>query len=115
LLENDSVPLLQSRMVYAVNRSTSQVLDRLARAARISSVRLQFSQGWNETTDFKAGYFAKEWGEPSSWEGAILQGPHLYVANPAYQSPNPSMKHHLDWSAVDLENLATDAIPATSY
>src|SRR5699024_8696292 len=68
-----------------------------------------------EKNDRTKGYFDSEWGEPPSWDDAILQGPHLYVANPAYQVPNPTMKHHLDWSAIDLESLATGEMPATSY
>src|SRR5699024_1125949 len=55
ILESDEVPTAQTRMVYAVNRSTATVLDKMAEAPRIGSLRLEFSQGWNETTDFKAG------------------------------------------------------------
>ncbi|MFJ4108643.1 class I SAM-dependent DNA methyltransferase [Oerskovia enterophila] len=115
VLESDGVPVQQSRMVYAVNRSTAAVLDKIAAAPRIGPLGLQFSQGWNETTDFKNGFFAKEWGPVESWDEVILQGPHLHVANPAFKTPNSTMLHNLDWSAVDLEELAPDTIPATSY
>ncbi|PRZ08594.1 hypothetical protein BCE75_101286 [Isoptericola sp. CG 20/1183] len=115
VLENANVPMTQTRMVYAVNRATISVLDKVAEAPRIGSLALEFSQGWNETTDFKKGYFGKEWDIADSWGDAILQGPHLHVANPAYKTPNESMKSNLDWSVVDLEELAPRAIPATSY
>jgi hypothetical protein len=39
----------------------------------------------------------------------------LFVSNAFYKSPNPTMKHNQDWSTVDLEALAPDAIPVTSY
>ncbi len=45
----------------------------------------------------------------------ILQGPHLHVATPLYKTPNPTMKHKLDWSATDFEALPPDAIPVTAY
>ena len=45
----------------------------------------------------------------------FLQGPHLHVANPAFKSPNSTMKHNQDWSPIDLETLAPDALPVTAY
>lgn len=115
LLENEATPLRRTRMVYAVNRATSTVLEKLARASRLESLGLEFSQGWNETTDFNKGFFSKSWGEAESWDQAILQGPHLFVGIPFYKSPNSTMLHNQDWSPVDLETLATNAMPVTSY
>jgi hypothetical protein len=115
ILEEGDVPKQRTRMVYTVNRSVAHVLQNLAGAPRIGKLNLQFSQGWNETTDFNKGYFAKEWGIPDSWDGTILQGPHLFVATPLYKSPNPTMKHNQDWSATDFETVSENAIPATSY
>ncbi|MEB4616441.1 Eco57I restriction-modification methylase domain-containing protein [Leucobacter sp. M11] len=115
ILEEESVPVDRSRMVYAVNRSTAEVLEKISASPRLGQLDLQTSQGWNETTDFKAGLFKKEWGLPQSWNEAILQGPHIFVGNPFYKAPNPSMKNNKDWSAVDLETLAPDALPVTAY
>lgn len=105
----------RTRMLYTVNRDVVQALATLSRANRLSSLKLQFSAGWNETTDRTKGYFIQQWGTPDSWNDVILQGPHLHVATPFYKSPNPTMKHNQDWSVVDLETLPPDAIPVTSY
>ena len=115
VLENDDVPIRHSRMVYAVNRSTAAVLDKLSRSPRISSLGLEFSRGWDESIDRKKGYFESSWGAPASWDDVILQGPHLFVATPLYKAPNKTMLHNQDWSATDFEALATDAIPITAY
>ncbi|MFT4187826.1 MAG: class I SAM-dependent DNA methyltransferase [Aeromicrobium sp.] len=115
VLESEDVPVGQSRMVYTVNRSTAAVLDKLAAAPRIGDLGLSFSPGWHEKNDRTKGYFDAEWGVPESWDSVILQGPHLHVANPFYKQPNPTMLHNQDWTAVDLEALPPDAIPATSY
>lgn len=115
VLEAPEVPVRQSRMVYTVNRSAASALEKLATAPRIGSLNPQFSQGWNETTDFTNGYFEKVWGVPDSWDEVILQGPHLHVSTPFYKAPNKSMTSNRDWSTVDLEALAPDATPATSY
>ena len=115
VLEDDSVPLRHTRMVYTVNRETSDALGKLARNHRIGEVGLSFSQGWNETTDYNKGFFESRWGPVSSWDDVILQGVHLFVGTPLYKSPNKTMLHNQDWSATDFETLASDAMPVTSY
>ena len=101
-------------MVSTVNSAASRTLATLATRPRISTLDIQFSTGWNETTDFKKGLFSKEWG-PASWDNAILQGPHLYVSTPLYKQPNETMRHFLDWTSTDLEALSTSAQPITQY
>ncbi len=115
VLEDESVPVRQSRMVYAVNRSTAAVLDKLSKSDRIGNLGLEFSRGWDESLDRKRGLFEVNWGPVDSWADAILQGPHIFVANPLYKSPNKTMLHNLDWSPVDLEKLPFDALPVTTY
>jgi len=114
VLETEERPVRRTRMLYTVNKSSADVLERLAKSRRVSELGLRFSSGWHEKMDRQKGRFVQEWG-PASWDDAILQGPHLHVANPFYKSPNPTMLHNLDWSLVDLETLAPDAQPITAY
>lgn len=115
VLESSEVPLRRTRMVYAVNRSVANVLQKLSPAPRIGVLELLFSPGWHEKGDRTKGYFETKWGVPKSWADVILQGPHLFVATPLYKSPNVTMVSNKDWSTTDFEALADDAIPATSY
>ena len=115
LLEDSSTPTAQSRMVYAVNRSVSAVLNKLAAAPRISELAMEFSRGWDESIDRKKGRFESRWGTPTSWADVILQGPHLFVSRPMYKTPNATLLHNQDWSPVDLESLQANFIPATAY
>jgi hypothetical protein len=115
IMEDDSVPVLQTRMIYAVNSHAADVLGALVRQPRAGALGLEASPGWHEKNDRTKGYFTSGWGSPDSWPNVILQGPHLYVATPIYKSPNPSMKSNKDWSATDFEKLSTDAIPVTAY
>jgi len=101
-------------MVSTVNSAAARTLATLATQPRIGSLDLQFSTGWNETTDFQRGLFSKQWGS-ASWHNAILQGPHLYVSTPLYKQPNETMRHFLDWTAIDLEALPASAEPVTQY
>lgn len=115
ILEDSDTPLLETRTVYTVNTEAAAVLEKLARAPRIKSLGLQFSNGWHESGDKKKGYFDTSWQHPDSWSDAILQGPHLGVSTPMIKQPNPTMKHNQDWSEVDLEEITEDFIPATAY
>ena len=101
-------------MVSTVNSAAARTLTTLANQARIGGVGLNFSRGWDESIDRQKGRFIREWGS-SSWEDAILQGPHLHVSTPLYKQPNESMRHNLDWTATDLEALSTSAQPVTQY
>ena len=102
-------------MVYSVNRSSESVLEKLSAATRIGSLNPMFSRGWDESIDRKSGRFIQEWGRPESWRDVILQGPNLHIGDPFFKQPNKSMLHNQDWSDVDLEQLAPDAIPMTAY
>lgn len=117
LMEGGSseIPVDSARMVYTVNSSARDVLNKIATAPSIGVDRPQFSNGWNETTDRRNGYFESTWGEPESWKDVILQGPYFHVGNPFYNSRNPTMGGNQDYSRVDLETLAPDARPVTEY
>lgn len=115
VLEDDAVPVRHTRMVYAVNRATAAVLDKLSHSPRLGELGLEFSRGWDESIDRKKGYFETSWGVPNTWEDVILQGPHLFVSTPIYKTPNKTLLHNQDWSATDFEQLPADAIPATAY
>jgi len=115
ILEDDSVGVIDSRMVYSVNTEVAKVLDKLAVLPRIRNLGLQYSGGWHESGDKKAGYFETGWKHPESWDDAILQGPHLGVSTPMIKQPNPTLKHNQDWSEVDLEAMSSNFLPATGY
>lgn len=115
ILEDESVPSIESRMVYTVNTEASYVLEKLGAVSRIRELGLQFSRGWDESIDKKKGYFETGWARPASWNDVILQGPHLGVSTPMIKQPNPTLKHNQDWSEIDLEAMHADFIPATAY
>lgn len=103
-----------TRMLYTVNSAANRVLERTSRAERIGGLGLSFSAGWHETGDRAAGRFVLNWGS-AAWKDAILQGPHLHVSTPLVKEPNETMRNNLDWSPVDHEALAPNALPVTSY
>lgn len=115
ILDEPGTPASNARMAYPVNRTSSIVLEKLSKAPRVRELGLQYSSGWNETTDRKKGYFEVGSRVNASWEDVILQGPHFTVANPFAKLPNPTMKSNKDWTEVDLETLPSEFVPRTSY
>jgi hypothetical protein len=45
----------------------------------------------------------------------ILAGPHFYVANPMFQTPNEGCSSHRDYSYIDLNQIDADYLPRTIY
>lgn len=105
----------QSRMIYPVNMASSAVLAKLGSTPRLRDIDLRYSSGWHETADRKRGYFEHGSKQNGEWGRVILQGPHFVEFSPFAKQPNPTMKSHGDWTEIDLEALAFDFIPRTSY
>ncbi|VDG75449.1 Uncharacterised protein [Actinobaculum suis] len=115
VMEGPETPVLDTRMVYTVNRDAANVLEKLAQQPRISRLELQSSRGWDETIDKTKGYFDRGWAVPDSWEDVILQGPHLGISLPMQKQPNETLRNNLDWTEIDIEAIPSDFIPATGY
>lgn len=115
LIDEPGTPAEEARMLYPVNNVSSEVLSRIARAPRLGDIELQWTAGWHESADRKAGFFESISATPSSWSEVILQGPHLTVATPLYQQPNQNPKSRQDTEVLDLNEISEDFIPRTNY
>ncbi|WP_225735780.1 Eco57I restriction-modification methylase domain-containing protein [Gulosibacter chungangensis] len=114
-LGDRNIPVSETSMVYIINTNMQSVVEKLVDQARLLDQNFEWSAGWHETIDRRNGRFDVEWGLASSWSDVILQGVHIHIANSFYKSPNKTMKHHQDWTPIDLSILADDALPVTSY
>ena len=115
LIDDEDTPVEEARMLYAVNRASAEVLDKIAGATRLGDIEFDWTRGWEEDRDRKLGYFLAASATPEHLEDVILQGPHLTVANPLFKQPNESMRNNLDTVEIDLEKISEDFIPRTSY
>ncbi len=108
-------PASSTPMLYTLTGRALSALSKITSGRRIASLQPNFQQGINETNAFKDMSIRREWGKPTSWGEAILQGSALRVSNPMAQHPNPTMRNQRDWSEYDLEKLESDALPFTSF
>lgn len=115
LIDEPGTPPGEARMVYLVNRASAEVLDKIAASPRLGATAFDWTSGWHESADRQRGFFESASAIPSRWEDVILQGPHLTVATPLYQQPNPSMRSHRDYTELNLDVIADGFIPRTNY
>lgn len=115
LIDEVNTPPIQARMIYPVNRSSLQVLEKLSKAPRIRELGLQYSSGWHETADRRQGYFEIGHYVPSDWFGLIMQGPHFSINNPTAKRPRKVLRSNNDWDEIDLEAAPSDFVPRSHY
>ncbi|UGU30618.1 class I SAM-dependent DNA methyltransferase [Mycolicibacterium smegmatis] len=105
----------EARMLCPVNRASADVLNKIAAAPRLGDIRFEWTAGWHESADRQRGFFKSESAVPDRPENVILQGPHLTVATPLFQQPNPNPRSRQDTVAVDLDVIDEDFLPRTNY
>jgi hypothetical protein len=115
LVEEAATPAAETRMLYPVNRASAAVLDKIANSPRFGSLQFEWTRGWEEDRDRRLGFFEARSAVASGWREVILQGPHLTVATPIFQQPNPSMRSNKDYSTIDLDSIDEEFVPRTSY
>ncbi len=115
LVDEPGTPALEARMIRTVNRSSLEVLDKIAAASRFGSHEFRWTPGWHETADRKKGYFEVRSEVPESWGDVVLQGPHFTVATPFAKQPRATMRSSQDYETWDLEELSETVLPRTNY
>ncbi|MFC6013012.1 Eco57I restriction-modification methylase domain-containing protein [Nocardia lasii] len=115
LIDEPETPADQARMLYPVNRASAAVVNKIAAAPRTSSIGFEWTSGWHESSDRKAGYFDSRSAVPDDWYSVILQGPHFTVATPLFQQVNATMRSNKDNSRIDLTSVPDNFIPRTNY
>jgi len=115
LIDEPGTPPAEARMLRPVNTASQLVLNKLAEAPRFDALNFEWTRGWEEDADRKAGYFEAASSVPTTLNDVILQGPHITVANPFARQPNENARNRQDTTAWDLEALPERAITRTNY
>ncbi|WP_243790792.1 Eco57I restriction-modification methylase domain-containing protein [Saccharopolyspora gloriosae] len=115
LLDEPGTPPEEARMARSVNEASQVVLDKLARASRFGDLGFNWTRGWEEDVDRRAGYFVRKSEVVEKIDDLILQGPHFTVATPLAKQPRESMRSAGDYDEWDLEEIEEWSIPRSSY
>ena len=67
---------------------------------------------WHETNAQKDGTIRRDTGFA---DGLIYSGPHFFVGNPFYKTPNPGCRTNADYQVLDLTTLPVHYRPRSNY
>jgi hypothetical protein len=118
LLDEPGTPPWEARLPVLMSEHLVSVLEKFAsQPRRLGDLRDQYfaTQHWNETSQQTDGTIRAENRYATSTEELIYQGPHFFVGNPLYQTPNEGCSHNQDYSPIDLESISADYLPRTNY
>ncbi|MDI3257658.1 MAG: hypothetical protein QJR01_08035, partial [Kyrpidia sp.] len=119
LFEPPETPVLEAPLPAVHSQEILSVLKSLARAGvplSRSGVKFRTTPCWDETNDVKkTRTIRRDTRFPEHIDQLILNGPHIYVGNPLYQTPNDGCKNKADYSRIDLTRIPDDYLPRTNY
>lgn len=77
------------------------------------------SMMWNQSDRQKDGTIAEYSNHrthcPLCFGDLILNGPHIYLANPVYKCPQSPCEHNSAWTPIDLESISDSYIPRHKF
>ena len=104
------------RLVRATTVDFQEVLEVMSgNVSIIGGEGLLVSQCWHEKSAKQKGLIVREKTEAKTWSEVILQGPHIFVADPLYQNARRLGFVKSDYDGWDLERISDDVIPRTNY
>ena len=107
----------QARLPEIHSQPILRILRKIKDAERLGSLgdQVHSSQMWNETNAQKDGILRRDTQFAQSSRNWILSGPHFFVGNPFFKTPNEGCKTKADYSRLDLTQLPSDYHPRSNY
>ncbi|MCK4505997.1 MAG: class I SAM-dependent DNA methyltransferase, partial [Candidatus Aegiribacteria sp.] len=118
LYDVEGTPAREARLPALHSSQLISVLRKFAdQPVRLGDLKGEYfsTEMWHETNAQKDGTIRRETRFPKDASEWILSGPHFYVGNPFYKTPNTVCEKHHDYSPVDLTELPDDYLPRTNY
>jgi hypothetical protein len=73
------------------------------------------TQHWNETNAQEDGTIKRNNNFPKDPKKFVISGPHFFVGNPIFKTPNEGCSTHRDYSPVHLNKISKNYLPRTNY
>lgn len=118
LYDNDGTAFGEARLPALHSAQLVSVLKKFANTAhKLSDYKDSYYslEMWHETNQQNDGTIVSNTCFPSSQQEWILSGPHFYVANPFYKTPNNECTKHHEYSCLDLFHIDDIYLPRTNY
>ena len=115
VLDEPGTPPEHARLGRLHSKHDARILQAFATVPRrLRSLSPAWSYGVPESSNGQQT-LVRRTHRPEAFKDAVLQGPHVWVANPFAQEPNPGCRNHRDYSKIALDTLGTDFIPMINY
>ncbi len=117
LYDAPGTPWEQAQLPEIHSQPILRILRKIKDAERLGSLRDQVhsSQMWDETYSQRDGVLRRDTQFVNSARNWILSGPHFFVGNPFFKTPNEGCKTNADYSRLDLTQLPSDYHPRSNY
>ncbi|MES5265448.1 Eco57I restriction-modification methylase domain-containing protein [Priestia megaterium] len=118
LFENEGTNLLETKLVSI---HSAEIINVLKKLSENENNLTKFKNDiidtvmFDETNDQKDNKIIRRTSNPETLSELVLSGPHIYVANPLFQTPNANCKNHRDYSRINLVDVDQNYIPRTNY
>lgn len=115
--EGEGTPPVMARLPMVHAKEVVEVLRTIGLGRRVClrDDAWATTREWHEGDRQADGTIRREVCFPADLESLIFSGPHIYVANPLYQTPNEGCDSHRAYTAIDLDTVAADFLPRTVY
>ena len=116
LYDAPGTPPKEARLPLLHAKQLTNILRKLAHSSRrMRDIDYMMSMMWNETNAQKDGTMRRETQFIDNAKQWILSGPHIFVSNPFFQTPNTGCKSKGDYARLDLTTLPGNYLPRTNY
>ena len=114
--ESDEESSSSPKLINTQSQSTIKVIERLSHFKKhVRNYDTIITTGFNETTAVDDGTIIRRITQPTAGDYVILNGPHIYVANPTYKMPRTSVANNSSYDVIDLNKVQSDFIPTTCF
>ena len=118
LYDPEGTPPLRARLPALHSRELINVLEKFAAQPRkLGDLHNEYFSTvmFDETYAQRDGTIRRHTQFPDNSEELILQGPHFFVGNPLYQTPQSECNTNRSYDVLDLTELPDDYLPRTNY
>ena len=118
LYDEPGTPSLQARLPALYTKQLIAVLEKFCeQPKKLGDYRGKYysTPHWNEVLQQQDGTINRHTRFPDAVREWVISGPHFYVANPFYKTPDTVCNKHHEYSAIDLVDLPENYWPRTNY
>ena len=103
-------------LINIQNQESIEIIRKLSNFKnRVKDYTSIITTGFHETGSVDNGTLIRKTAIPGSTDEIILNGPHIYSANPLYKMPRTAVNNNSSYDVIDLSKICDNFIPSTCF